>query len=335
MSDTEAEMNGAKPAAVEAAEQEQESAADEETAAVETVDGVADEETGDAPAEEVAAAEEKDIDEDAAVEPEGVADEETEDAPAEEAAATEEADVELDGVADEETGDVPTKTVLVPMLEPEPEPEPEARSTVDEEMGGTVAESSEADVTVVVNKDEMPVVELLDERDQETTPSKTIAEGYRTLYLPAYTMDGQSKTGLRVPCDRGYAEVDANGWLTTEGVELYPLIGTTMADLGAIGGVGMRQYYFILKMLTLLFLFLGMVSAPAMFLYGQGGMYNHPAAARFSEVLGSKWSKGNVIASEDELSSGRVGELWLGSITNAVAALTTIFFTLWMGKKMN
>lgn len=204
----------------------------------------------------------------------------------------------------------------------------------DGDTGDAGGESNEGDVTVVENKDEMPVVVLLDERDQTATPSTEIAQAYRTLYLPAYTEDDGNE-GARVPCDRGYCKVDESGWLTTVGVLPYPLFETSMHDLGAIGGVGMRQYYFILKALTLLFLFLGTVSVPAMVMYGKGEMYNHPAAARFSEVLGAQWSKGNIVASEDELSSGTVGELWLGSITNAVVALATIFFTLWMGKKMN
>ena len=118
----------------------------------------------------------------------------------------------------------------------------------------------------------------------------------------------QARALTRVPIDRGALKTtphptggDSPGWIDADGAHEYPLLSTGPDDLGAIGGVGMRLYYWVLMRLALLFLALGTVSIPALRAYDRGEMFNHPAASRFADVLGAKQSLGALVASDEDI----------------------------------
>jgi hypothetical protein len=145
-------------------------------------------------------------------------------------------------------------------------------------------------------------LEIVDENiekavvDWVSAPDPSIAARYNLLRRPAWINPSGEETGCcmckdpkeRVPVDRGTLPTDEKGWLETGGAVEYPLLATTDDDLGAIGGVGMRLYYYVLRSLAMLFLLFGLVSIPALRAYDRGDMYSHPAASRFADVMGAK-----------------------------------------------
>jgi hypothetical protein len=287
------------------------------------------------PAEAEAAVEEEE-EEEAAPEPEA---EPEEPAEAEEQEAAPEPEVEPEdpaAAADEEAAPEPEADPEEPAAAEEPEQEPEPESEPEAEPEAQPEPETEDEE--VENADENAVVDL----SGAVEPDQEVAHAYQLLYRPAYieVEDEETKETVRAPCDRGHCDQDPNGYLTTkvdgkQEAKPYPLWDTTDDDLGMMGGVGMRQYYMILKSLTFLFLVLGTLSTPALIIYAKGDMYEHPAAVRFAEVFGSHQTKGNIIASDEEIENGSAGELWLGSITNALVALAVIAYTLRMGKEMS
>lgn len=187
----------------------------------------------------------------------------------------------------------------------------------------------------LVERDEKPVVDWL------AAPEASIAVRLRQLFRPAFVTN--SRTRDKVPLDRSQCALDAAGkWPTLEmessefsSVKEYTLKDTRANDLGAIGGVGMRQYYFVLQALSWLFLACGLASLPALVVYSTGDMYAHPSAQRFADAIGVKLTLGNVHASEADTDAGRVGALWLAALTNAAVCVGGVVFTLWCGKRMN
>ena len=185
--------------------------------------------------------------------------------------------------------------------------------------------------------------------DWRREPLASTARDYSVLFRPAYVVKSlnpasaskpdsttQSKKGhVRVPLDRADATLDPEGkWMTTEGVRQYPLLTTGADDLGAIGGVGMRLYYFIVKSLGLLFLLAGLVSTPALYTYSRGGMYAHPSASRFADELGVQISLGSLYAADVDIDAGDVAELWIASCTNATITLGILIFAIRVGKQL-
>jgi hypothetical protein len=146
-----------------------------------------------------------------------------------------------------------------------------------------------------------------------------------------------------VPVDRGSLKTaphptggSSPGWIDADGVYEYPLLSTGADDFGAIGGVGMRLYYWVLMRLTILFLILGVISIPALVTYhSQGKMFSHPSATRFSDSLGAKQSLGNLVATNAEIEAGTANELWLAAITNAVATMIIAAFALTADRNMH
>jgi hypothetical protein len=73
----------------------------------------------------------------------------------------------------------------------------------------------------------------------------------------------------KVPFDCRNAKLDAEGWPREprsdkdEEVRLYSIWATTPAELGNIGGVGLRLYFFILKFLAGVFFAMGFITARA------------------------------------------------------------------------
>ena len=78
-------------------------------------------------------------------------------------------------------------------------------------------------------RDELVVV------DWTSAPDTDLAKNYRFLSRPCWA----NKRGDRAPFDRADADVDKRGWIAKQdGVYPYPLIGSSGAEMGAIGGVG-------------------------------------------------------------------------------------------------
>jgi hypothetical protein len=183
-----------------------------------------------------------------------------------------------------------------------------------------------------------PAVDEQDEKgviDWLSEPSLAIAQDFRQLHRPAFMV---SETSHRMPASRSLCKLDAAGrWPTTSGVQPYSVwaVGTTgSADLAAIGGVGMRQYYLVLKALSLLCLTFWVISLPALAVYSNSDLYEHPSAQRFQAALGVRLTLGNLQTSDADADAGRAGALWVASITNAVVCLGGSFFALWCGKYM-
>ena len=142
--------------------------------------------------------------------------------------------------------------------EVEAEAEAEAEEEAEEHAAEVAAVTVKMERTAskshnVAEEDEQPVIDWSSEPDQQ------IADTYAQLYRPSCRKVGAATESGRAVVDRAHCEVDAKGWMVGEGVEKYPLFSTTDNDLAAIGGVGMRQYYLILKSLAALFLFCGCV----------------------------------------------------------------------------
>jgi hypothetical protein len=176
--------------------------------------------------------------------------------------------------------------------------------------------------------------------DWTSEPSMSLARTYAKLSMPVY--DDRRKEGdarpakSRTPFDRADARVDVRGWITGEdGMRLYPLCGTWGSDWGAIGGVGMRLYYYALRSLCVLFFVCGALSIPSMRSYAVGKMFDDSAAARYKDATAVELTLGNVEAAEGEIDSGLASKLWIASITNAGVAMCVVGFTLLVGKSMN
>ena len=167
--------------------------------------------------------------------------------------------------------------------------------------------------------------------DWQSPPSQTIANMVSVTYRPAYQM----VDGKRQPMDRSQCQLEAGGkWPTASNVYSYPLWQSDSTDFGGIGGVGMRQYYFVVKSLATYFLAAGVASLPAILAYSDGKMYDHPASSRFKDAVGARQSLGNLVVTDADMEAGRSYELWLASATNAAVAVSGVVYALWINKRM-
>jgi Tfp pilus assembly major pilin PilA len=79
-------------------------------------------------------------------------------------------------------------------------------------------------------------------------------------------VQGKSIVTKKVPFDETEAKVDDDGWIRApltgkdEPVRKYPLCNTSVAELGSIGGVGLRLYFFIIKFLAGLCFLMGVIT---------------------------------------------------------------------------
>ena len=60
--------------------------------------------------------------------------------------------------------------------------------------------------------------------------------------------------------------------------QAYPMWATTGQDLGTIGGIGLRIYFYLLRLVAAMFFGAGIISLPAAFVNVNGGAYNTPGA---------------------------------------------------------
>ena len=175
--------------------------------------------------------------------------------------------------------------------------------------------------------------------DWVSAPETGIADGYNLLHRAAYTLEvtaGSPGAEERKVVDRARAQKDTKGWLTTEGVIQFTACDTSEVYLGKIGGSGMRLYFLLLKALSFLFLFVAVLTLPAMISYaGADSLYDEPEAALYKDLAGAAgMGLGNVRASDAQIDAGSSGVLWLGSFTNALVSVCLTVFTLWIGQHM-
>ena len=151
---------------------------------------------------------------------------------------------------------------------------------------------------------------------------------------------GRMETPKRIVFDRADAKLDDKGWPTevaTNGQQPkpYPCCGLDADELGMIGGVGMRLYFYLLSFLCCIFVLMAAVTTPSVLMMKDDNMYNHSEAARYRTVL-AETTLGNVKAPIEELqSSGRLShKLWKISAAEAIGSLAMLWMVLRASKQM-
>ena len=113
----------------------------------------------------------------------------------------------------------------------------------------------------------------------------------------------------------------------------YPLWGTSMVDLGAIGGVGLRLYFLAVKFLAFACFAMGIATLPALSSNQAGSMFDQAEAERFQSTI-AETTLGNVRADPADIAQGKVPSLFVASETDALATLLLLAMLVFLRKEM-
>ena len=104
----------------------------------------------------------------------------------------------------------------------------------------------------------------------------------------------------------------------------YPVIETSLQELGTLGGAGLRMYFALVKLFCVTFFAMGFVTLPTLFIHWrgstEGSMYDMPAAKAFDSLL-ARTTLGSIRASVEDLDAGNVPQLWILSSIDALVCL--------------
>jgi hypothetical protein len=113
-------------------------------------------------------------------------------------------------------------------------------------------------------------------------------------------------TDKRLIFDKADAVLDEKGWQTAlsksgQTPQEYPCASLDIDEMGTIGGVGLRLYFFLLKFLTTCFFVMAVITTPSIvIIYSEFEMYGHTEAARYRTQL-SQTTLGNVKMAVDSM----------------------------------
>lgn len=151
---------------------------------------------------------------------------------------------------------------------------------------------------------------------------------------------GRMENPKRIVFDRADAKLDEKGWPTevaTNGQEPkpYPCCCLDVDELGMIGGVGMRLYFYLLSFLCWVFFAMAVVTTPSVVYMKDDNMYNHSEAMRYRTTL-AETTLGNVKTPIEELQSSGVltHKLWKISTAEALGSLVMLCMVLRASKAM-
>lgn len=175
---------------------------------------------------------------------------------------------------------------------------------------------------------------------QATTPAADIIALVESRPVLLKFKGGQMSTPKRITFDKADAELDAHGWpsgktITGQTPKLYPCCRLKVDELGTIGGVGMRLYFFLLHFLCTAFSVMAVLTTPSIVLLKRDSMYNHSQADRYRTTL-AETTLGNVKLTFEELQSGSVmsHSLWTISAIEAFGSLIMLMMALRASKSM-
>jgi hypothetical protein len=151
---------------------------------------------------------------------------------------------------------------------------------------------------------------------------------------------GPMETPRRLVFDKADAKLDAKGWPTEETIsgqkpKPYPCCRLDVDELGTIGGIGMRLYFYLLHFLCGAFFVMAVLTTPSIILMKNDDMYNHSEAARYRTAL-AETTLGNVKSPLEELQNGALlsHKLWTISGVEALGSLIMLVMVLRASKQM-
>eukprot|EP01048_Picozoa_sp_COSAG05_P011623 COSAG05_NODE_1107_length_5864_cov_7.682741_7_plen_348_part_00 len=158
----------------------------------------------------------------------------------------------------------------------------------------------ESQTLFLANRHHCRVADAPGEEDEIEENSDIIMRDgcWRQLYLAIFSSAnrqyitaqlGTTKLRLeRILWNSADAKLGPGGWPGRESrntadmegtiAQAYPMWATTGQDLGTIGGIGLRIYFYLLRLVAAMFFGAGIISLPAAFVNVNGGAYNTPGA---------------------------------------------------------
>ena len=150
-------------------------------------------------------------------------------------------------------------------------------------------------------------------------------------------------TDKRLIFDKADAVLDEKGWQTAvsksgQTPQPYPCMGMDIDEMGTIGGVGLRLYFFLLSFLCTCFFVMAVITTPSIIiLFSEFNMYEHAEATRYKTAL-AKTTLGNVKYPVEELrASESVFEhsMWTVSVIEACGSFFMLCMVLLASRRMN
>eukprot|EP01045_Picozoa_sp_COSAG04_P004656 COSAG04_NODE_207_length_20357_cov_14.209843_2_plen_288_part_00 len=137
------------------------------------------------------------------------------------------------------------------------------------------------------------------------------------------------KTKKRLVFDKVDATLDGQGWKTgvaKDGQKPQPYpFDLDVDEMGTIGGVGLRLYFFLISFLCKAFVVMAVLTTPSIILQYTDSVYTHPEAVRYKTPL-AMTTLGNVNATPAELESETVFShrlWWISSIVSRSISLAS------------
>ena len=148
------------------------------------------------------------------------------------------------------------------------------------------------------------------------------------------------KTKKRLVFDKVDATLDGQGWKTgvaKDGQKPQPYpFDLDVDEMGTIGGVGLRLYFFLISFLCKAFVVMAVLTTPSIILQYTDSVYTHPEAVRYKTPL-AMTTLGNVNATPAELESDSVfsHRLWWISSIEALGSLCLLCMVLRASSQMS
>lgn len=148
---------------------------------------------------------------------------------------------------------------------------------------------------------------------------------------------GELETPDRVVFDPKEAKTDAEGWpmllakdnQKPESFAFKFFDDQLINDMGQIGGVGLRLYFYLLQFLVKAFVVMAILATPSVIIAYKGTMYTHDEATHYKSTM-AQTTLGNVAASDEELDASTFfgHSLWTLSLLEACGSLYLLYMVL-------
>eukprot|EP01046_Picozoa_sp_COSAG06_P010237 COSAG06_NODE_555_length_14353_cov_3.329311_5_plen_1164_part_00 len=151
-------------------------------------------------------------------------------------------------------------------------------------------------------------------------------------------------TDKRLIFDKADAALDEKGWQTDktkngQTPQEYPCMQLDIEEMGTIGGVGLRLYFYLLSFLYTCFAVMAVLTTPSIIItYSEFDMYEHAEAVRYKTGL-ARTTLGNINTPVEELRAADepIGShsLWTISSIEALGSLFMLCMVLRAGHRMS
>ncbi len=151
------------------------------------------------------------------------------------------------------------------------------------------------------------------------------------------------RTEKRLVFDKADAALDERGWPTGKTIhdqtpQEYPYAELNIDEMGSIGGIGLRLYFYLLSFLGTCFFVMAVLTTPSIIItYSEFNMYEHHEATHYKSLL-AMTTLGNINTAVDVLESADEPfgshSLWTLSAIEAAGSLFMLCMVLRAGARM-